>query len=428
MAPESGPWEDFAPTAAASGGPWEDSAGAEKKDQRGGIDWSGMAGRIATWPGRSAGTVAEGVMAGPKLMGDVMERRVDPMSKEAIGRSFEAATAATPLSPAAGTTRMIARASKPAFVEAPEREELQLSSKKAYRELKNANVPLRADVVADLSDTLRNKLNDDFHPEDQPGVYGLIERLKRPLGPDSSAKEVYEVRTRLSNIIGDRRGTSESRAARIALEHIDEYLSNVPGFAETAKRARGDYRADKVSEQVTQAAEEARAGAATSGSGANLGNKLRKAIEELRYDKKSNFTPAEKELMDAIIHGGRIENLSRLVSKFGPKHPLSGWIPAILADMAGAGGVATAGLGIGHLAQWLSEHAPTQKIEALDEMIRRNSPLGQSRAMAGPPPFLPEPSGVPPTGTAAFPAIGGALAPGGGHDPLSNQDTLWLQN
>ncbi len=389
-----------------------------QSEQHRGVDWGGVAGRIASWPGRIAGTVAEGLMSGPKLMGDVMEGRTDPMSKEAIGRSFEAATAVTPMAPGVGAARMVAPASKAARVAAPEREELAASSLDAYKELKNKNVPLRADVVEDLSNTLRSKLNEDFHPEDQPKTYGLIERLKNPLGPDSSAKEVYQVRTRLNNIIGDQRGTSEGRAAKVALEHIDNYLSNVPGFAETAKQARGDYRAGMASDRVTEAVQKARAEADTSGSGANTANKLRQAIRKLRYNKKGNWNPAEQELMDEIISPtglrGRAENIARLVSKLGPKHPLSGWGTAIAADFSGGAGTATAGLGIGHLAQWLSERAPAKKIEALDEAIRMNSPLGQSRAMAGPPPMYRQPYGVPPTGAAAFPAVGGMLAPGAG--------------
>ncbi len=388
-----------------------------------GVDWGGVAGRIASWPGRIAGTVAEGLMAGPKLMGDVMEGRTDPMSKEAIGRSFEAATAATPLAPGAGAARMIAPASKAARVAAPEREELAESWREGFKELKNKNVPLRADVVEDLSNTLRDKLNEDFHPRYNKDVYDAINDLKNPVGPNSSAKEVYQVRTHLNNIMNDNKGKSNGAAAKVALEHIDDYLSNVPGFAETAKRTRGDYRAGMASDRVTEAAEKARAGAAVSGSGANTANKLRQAIKSLRYNKKGNWTPAEQELMDAIINGGKAENIARLVSKLGPRHPLSGWGTAIAADFAGGGGAATAGLGVGHLAQWFSERAPAKKIEALDEAIRANSPLGRSRAMAGPPPTYRQPYGVPPTGAAAFPAAA-ALTPGAGSPLGGGLDAL----
>jgi hypothetical protein len=64
---------------------------------------------IAGWPKRIAGAVGDAFMAGPKLMGDVMEGRVDPNSPEAIERSADAAAAYLPGSPAYRTGGAIAR-------------------------------------------------------------------------------------------------------------------------------------------------------------------------------------------------------------------------------------------------------------------------------------------------------------------------------
>ena len=375
-------------------------------------------GRMATWPGRVAGSVGESLMAGPKLMGDVVTGKTDPMSKDAIGRSFEAATVASPMSPAAGTAKTIARAARARCVEAPSRCELFEAAREGYKDLQGQNVPLHKDVVEGLSNDLREKLNTEhFYKEDQPRTFRALERLKNPIGENSSASEVYAARTALNHVISDFPTGSEGAAARMAMQHIDDYLANVPGFAETAQAARGNYRAAKQSERVGQAEERGQLNAAVSGSGANVANALRQRIKAILVNPKVSKTPEEAALMEAIAKGDRVENIARLFSKLGPKHPLSGWGTAIGADLAGSGGLATLSLGIGAIAQWIAERGPAQKIGKLDELIRNTSPLGRERAAAAPA-SPPRPAyAVPPPGMAAAIPAAASLSPGG-NDPL----------
>ena len=309
------------------------------------------------------------------------------------------------------------RPPKTAAIAAPSREELLESSGKAYEELKNKDVPLRKDVVENLSSRITTELNNDFHPQDQPRTYRAVERLKNPLGEDSSAKEVYSARTALNHIIGDLPGTSEAKAARLALERLDEYLSNVPGFAETAKRARGDYRAAKQSERVTGAQERGELNAGTSGSGANKDNALRQRIKALYLDKKVPKSPEEAALMKEIAMGTPRINIARLFSKLGPKHPLTGWGSALAADLSHGSGLATATLAVGALAQHIAERGTAGKVERLDEMARRNSPLGRAAGSGAPQAQPTFPWGELRGGLGAVP---GALEAGGG-SPLAQE-------
>ena len=92
--------------------------------------------------------------------------------------------------------------------------------------------------------------------------------------------------------------------------------------------------------------------------------------------------------MDKIIKGGKITNFARWLSKFGPKHPVSGIIPAILTDLKGGLGAATGQLAAGAVGQKLAEHTTGRRIRELQEMVRRRSPLGQQMQAGQPIDYL----------------------------------------
>lgn len=120
------PWEqDYgggAPAAAAPAGmPWERDYGekaAKPAEDKGTFlhpkrptseGWQYTRERLMQYPGLVAGAIADALEAGPKLMGDVVEGRVPATSPEAITRSLDAASFATPVTPARLTGAQIAR-------------------------------------------------------------------------------------------------------------------------------------------------------------------------------------------------------------------------------------------------------------------------------------------------------------------------------
>jgi hypothetical protein len=123
-----------------------------------------------------------------------------------------------------------------------------------------------------------------------------------------------------------------------------------------------------------------------SGSAANLDNALRQQIDKIiRTPKESRFfTKEELETLKEARKGGPIANAARLLSKFGPKHPITGWGSAMAADFAGGMGSASATLAAGHIAQLISEGARTKDILRLEESLRKGSPMYQKRLAAAP--------------------------------------------
>jgi hypothetical protein len=293
----------------------------------------------------------------------------------------------------------------PRLPAAPTREELAVASGQDYEQLRNMNVTLPRHGVERLADTIVAELrNDGFYQ--QPATYSALRRLSNPVGASPNATEVYSVREELNHVVRDHPhgfpNASDGAAAARAIERIDEYLDNLPGFGDTAQRARGNYRAGMQSERLTEAQRRGELNAASSGSGANLDNATRQRIKALLLNQKIAKTPQEAEMMEAIVRGDTPTNIARLLSKLGPQHPLSGWGSILAGFATGHIGLAEAGMATGAIAQHFAERATARGVERLDETIRRNSPLG-----GGPLP----PQGVPPWVIAAG---RGALAPGAG--------------
>lgn len=144
---------------------------------------------------------------------------------------------------------------------------------------------------------------------------------------------------------------------------------------------RGNYSKLKQSEMITTGAEDAARGAQSSGMGANLDNKLRQLLKSIRKNPKS-MSGISKEVtkeMDKVIKGGAITNLARMVSRFGPQHPLTGWGIAGIEGIKHGAVLPMMTLAIGHAAQKIAEHSTKKGLRKIDEMIRRESPLYRER-------------------------------------------------
>ena len=128
-----------------------------------------------------------------------------------------------------------------------------------------------------------------------------------------------------------------------------------------------------------------------SGSGANLDNTLRQEIDRILNNPKllRGFSKDEIEQMRKIVKGGAVGNIARLLSKFGPKHPITGWGAAGASALHGDMGLGAAGLAAGTAAQKISEGSTLRKIRELEESVRRRSPLGQQQQAPLQPPGMP---------------------------------------
>ena len=257
------------------------------------------------------------------------------------------------------------------------------------------NTPLQSHVLPELKDNILNALHEEHHRDYlSPGVYRAISELESTAGKTPTVFDIEGVRRVLGNV-----PHTERAAASIARDKINDYLAGLQpediiggkNAGQALGQIRGNYAAGKRSELVTGAMEKGERRAEKSGSGANLDNTLRQEIDKILNNPKllRGFSEEEKQQMRAIVKGGKIGNAARLLSKLGPKHPITGWGAAVASDLKGGMGMASASLGIGQLAQMIAEASTRNKIGALEEAIRRRSPLYKQQMAPAQPPMMP---------------------------------------
>src|SRR4029077_21286862 len=276
---------------------------------------------------------------------------------------------------------------------APTLEEITKGAKDAYKNLHNLDISLQPKVVSDMSDGIKNllmngnpeaEIQGGFRARNAPGTFDALEELKRPAGQGKLVKfaDIDSVRQVLSrNAMGrdvtTGGMTTDALASQIAIEHIDRYLENIPQFAENARNARGNGAAKRSLEMVERQEFRGELNAATSGSGANLANTMRQRMKAILINDKmsARLTPEERDIAEGLAKGSKIANIARLVSKLGPKHPITGWGSALAADLQGGSGAAIATMSIGAAAQYISEKAVTGGVDRLKDTIARRAPV-----------------------------------------------------
>lgn len=272
-------------------------------------------------------------------------------------------------------------------------DDLFKESSTSYKVARALPIDIKPNVAPSLATSIESELLSSkygFRPITAPQTFSIVGDLAKTSGV-AKISDFESIRSALGNV-----APAERKAAHVAIEMIDEKLRRLtaaevatgdhllPQLQSEMQAARANWAAGKRLEKVE--GEEYRAGmnASSSGSGANVDNAMRQRIKSILVNKNSRrgFTPDEIAQMETIVRGGKVQNVARLLSKLGPKHPLTGWGSA-LGEMAlsGATGVPMASLGVGQLAQWAAEHLGAGKVSALKQAIAARSPMGKAQGI-----------------------------------------------
>lgn len=417
------PFDQFDATAAPASGanPFDQFDSGAPPQQRSVMDkLLGRGGeRYQLWPERLARSIGSNIVESGQTLGKVAHGELSATDPKAAGAALDIGMMASPMAPMRSGIMTAAKAAPK--LEAPTREALKEASDTAYKTLDRMDMELQPHVVSRLADEITEKITGRtaagervetglrINPRRAPETFGAIQSLREPPGRTFTFADVEDIRSELGQIANDKRGTTEALAAGKAREAIDEYLSNVPEFANLAKQARGNYAAMKRSDLLTKAEERAELGTATTGSGANIVNQMRQRAKAilLKPADRAKFNAEEQAALDAIARGRSAANIARVISRLGPNHPLSGWLTAL----ASGHGLST--LGLGSVADWLSTRLTRGAWTRLEEATRARSPLAGPAPNVPPPRVTrpPLPSGLTQYGTGVAVAQPDALAP-----------------
>lgn len=221
-------------------------------------------------------------------------------------------------------------------------------------------------------------LNDKSAPK---VVSVLREAQDKPDGSIVTGQNIVSLRRTLGEIAGD--GGSEAKAAKTAIDHLDEWLPNIKknhiisgdpeAAAEKLNQANADYSAAKHADLVDQKLLRAELRSASAHSGMGITNQVRGRMADILISKKEQrgFTTEELDQMHKIVYGTTTQNIVR-----GAGNMLGGG--------GGVGssilGIMTMGVtpGIGMALRTLGNRMTLSQAQKLSEMIRSRPGLSNS--------------------------------------------------
>lgn len=354
-----------------------------------------------TWPAK----LAKSIYSGLTLPGDVAQGNVSITGEDGhtnpdvIGRSWEAANTGLVGSPVA-----LSRAA--GAIAAPTREALAHAANAGYTAARGMGVELAPHAVADLGTKIGSRLEGyGITDELAPKTFSILKKISNP--PEDAVSTIGNIdalRRSFGHATQDFANPTEQLAAHKAIDHLDEFLSDLPAAAvlkgdgsaasKVLEEARGNYGAAKRSELISDELEKAGRGAAVANSGQNIGNKERQTINSIiNSDKKSaGFNPAEIDKMDAVARGSPLGNATRVLGNVlgggGGMGALHATVTGGTAGYAAGGPIGAAiGLGtplLGAGIKKLSDATIKRGAQQLDEMIRSRSPLANAMAASAP--------------------------------------------
>lgn len=374
------------------------------------------------------------LLSGATAPGDALTGKLqvrDPetggISQEAVNRSLNLSTLATPL-PAATRAGQAVMGGKMALnpAKAPTQAQVKGAAKEGYKALREMDIDYSATAVADLARGIQRDLEQaGFRDHLTPDTFKTLKGLQDvPEGAVASVADLVAAREALAKGGQNFTNPREREAARRAVEVFDDWLGGssqaavrpapsqavvgqgqlpVAGLpeagagptaaqarnvAQTFRDARGNYAAAKRAERIDNAEYRAELRSAAANSGHNTGNSLRQNLAStLIKDKdRRGFSKEEIAAIEKAVKGRFGQNAARHVGNLlggggGLGQVVPGGIGAGIGALATGGSPVGAAVGgaipplLGSILRGAYNRSVGKDVAKLEEKILKRSPL-----------------------------------------------------
>lgn len=368
-----------------------------------------------TWPAR----IAKSLYSAVTLPGDVVAGSAHvPGSPDAQSipgavpfgspdssgdRIADLAMTVAPVSPAM-RARTLTGALRTDSLPGPTPEALAARSDDLYTQARNLGVELPASNLSGFADKVASKLFNDhgITPEQAPNTYKTLDRL-RDAPPDATVTvpNLDAIRQNFGATAGNFNPSAaqDQFAALLAKRHLADHVAALTDedairgpasqLAAITQEANGNYSALKTDEAIGDSLQKAEFQTAATHSGRNLDNKTRQSFVKFLTNDKigAGLRQPELDAAESIVRGSKSADVARGVGNFlggggglGMLHAAGSGAAAGFAA-AGPVGAAVGAVGApatGYILKKLADASTMGKVDALREMVRARSPLGQS--------------------------------------------------
>ena len=271
----------------------------------------------------------------------------------------------------------------------PTNDELKRLATAAFNKAEFAGVAVKPQGMQRLKAQIFDDLAEfGYDPALQPGIAAVVNRLEKASEGNISLKGIDLIRRVAGNAGKDPMNASQRELSRRVIDHIDNYVDDIPSDdvlmgnaeygAKALKEARGFWSQLRKSEMVDIAALKAERRAASTGAGGNADNALRQNIRGLLDNPRTSrgMTAAEKQAAERVVRGTPGQNALRLAGKLAPTGAVSG----VLSGGAGYGLAGPVGLAlplVGAGAKAAADKITMKNAERLSQIIRSGGAISK---------------------------------------------------
>lgn len=273
----------------------------------------------------------------------------------------------------------------------PSIEDISSAAKAGFQNVQQSGAAVTSNAVGKMALDGENKLRGmGLRPKAAPETFDILSELQNP--PANSVGtigDLHEARQALGQAASSP-DPRERLAASTAINHLDDYLSNIPAadiatgdpatVATILKQSIANYATMKKAGDVSLRGEKALNNASAANSGMNLENNIRQQLKQIANNPKlqRGFTAQELSYIKKTARGTIPADAIRTLGNFLGG---GGGLGAMLTAGAGAMAAGPAGLAAplaGAALKSLGNSMTARKLAALNQMIRARSPLAQS--------------------------------------------------
>jgi hypothetical protein len=218
-----------------------------------------------------------------------------------------------------------------------------------------------------------------LHPKIHPKASAGLEELQKVIGTAPDFNEI----DRLRQILGQAAKSADEGERFMAgkmIHQLDDWMDNLkPGdvisgdprqAADTLIKARSLWNRARKAEIIENIKERAEKTVSTNYTHAGYITAVRRELRALsnRKDFKVRFRPDERQMINDIIHGGPVENIAKLFSRFAVRGAPSGAAALGLGFLSPP--LAGAMMAAGEAGQFIANQTARGQVNRLEEMIR----------------------------------------------------------
>lgn len=260
-------------------------------------------------------------------------------------------------------------------------DELTKAKQAAYKAVDNSGARYSQGAFDNLVDDIGKNLKAaNINPDRHPKAASMLQDLIDKKGSQPTLTELDQIRQVIRRDVANASDEAERFMGGVMMDTLDDFVrtagKNKMAQGSSRQAARLISKARKLNTQLRKAEMlqdamvRAERRASSTGSGGNVDNAIRQNIRHILDNPKKvrGFSKAEREALEKIVRGGRIQNLLRLIGKLSPQG--SGLMTALSLGSTAYNPLMAIPAGTGIAAKSVADRMTPAAVNSASQLVR----------------------------------------------------------